>query len=331
MAELAADQSFPFSVTHVTASSTPAWVLDCIDPEGEIEAAASIGDGGMIWRELAGRGQRFLHAEVPDAVDLAPLAFQRRVAEVYEAVRRKLGDGPCNQPVRFWNFVPGIHRSVAHGMDRYEVFNAGRFAAYARWYGTCDFDGRLTAASAVDHRQRSLVIQVLAAERFGRAIENPRQRAAYRYSRRYGPMPPCFARATVAGAPLVRRGCETLIVAGTASVLGEDSAHVDDLAAQVEETRLNLGSLIAESIGMDGVDPVRIHRHRDGLRQALGRIEHLRAYVVDTARAQEVLARLTQDMSALQTVELMPADLCRTNLLVEVEAVALGPPQEPSD
>ena len=60
---------------------------------------------------------------------------------------------------------------------------------------------------------------------------------SYRYSRRFGPRPPCFARATVlhlgaAGdAPLV-------LVGGTASIRGEDSVHVGNVRGQVLETSL---------------------------------------------------------------------------------------------
>ena len=36
----------------------------------------------------------------------------------------------------------------------------------------------------------------------GVAIENPRQTPSYHYSRRYGPRPPCFARATRFGSLL---------------------------------------------------------------------------------------------------------------------------------
>ena len=77
------------------------------------------------------------------------------------------------------------------------VFNGGRFAACEHWHGSPnDFDHTLASASGVGVLGRALAIHCLAADDAGEPVENPRQVPAYKYSRRYGPRPPCFARAT---------------------------------------------------------------------------------------------------------------------------------------
>ena len=87
---------------------------------------------------------------------------------------------------------------MAPGLDRYMVFNAGRYDAYARWYGTPRaFNHAPATASAVGVQGADLSIFCLAAQTPGTPIENPRQTPSWRYSTRYGPKPPCFARATV--------------------------------------------------------------------------------------------------------------------------------------
>ena len=92
----------------------------------------------------------------------------------------------------------------------------------------------------------------------GKPVENPRQRAAYRYSGKYGPLPPCFARATLV--PGTRAAERTLLIGGTASVCGEASVHAGDLVAQTAETFRNLDALIraAGGTGIDAMQSLRV-------------------------------------------------------------------------
>ena len=53
---------------------------------------------------------------------------------------------------------------------------------------------------------RDLMIDALSAASPGIAVENPRQIPSYRYARRYGPRPPCFARATLLSASRAQSG-----------------------------------------------------------------------------------------------------------------------------
>ena len=64
-------------------------------------------------------------------------------------------------------------------------------------------------------------------------LENPRQLAAWRYPRQYGPRPPTFARAMLAP-DAVRL---PLMLSGTGAVVGHASLQDDDLQAQLGEAR----------------------------------------------------------------------------------------------
>ncbi len=99
---------------------------------------------------------------------------------------------------------------------------------------------RCGTASAVGIKGSDLSIHCLALEEPGTPVENPRQTPAWQYSARYGPLPPCFSRATIVDLA----GRRTLLIGGTASVVGEDSRHAGQFDAQVEETLLNLEALI---------------------------------------------------------------------------------------
>ena len=69
-------------------------------------------------------------------------------------------------------------------------------------------------------------------------MANPRQIAPYRYSKRFGPLPPCFARATVL--PAEAGTARKILVGGTASIRGEESIYLDDIRLQTSETFHNL-------------------------------------------------------------------------------------------
>ena len=243
-------------------------------------------------------------ARVVGASGLDDGDFERAAADVYAHLAEVMRNRPGRHPVRLWNHIPHIRRKNEAGLDRYMVFNAGRFAACSKWFGSPDaFDRLLPTASAVGHDGTDLVVHLLAADAPGTAVENPRQVPSYRYSRRFGPRPPCFARATT-----VRwddDGAATILVGGTASIRGEETMHRGDLPAQARETFDNMTALV-QAAGAEG----------------LAAFESVRVYYVHEAD-RTVVERMTQAaFPHLATIEYVKADLCRPDLLVEIEGVA---------
>jgi enamine deaminase RidA (YjgF/YER057c/UK114 family) len=245
-----------------------------------------------------------LSVRVPNAASLEPDAFERATREAYNVIATRLRDCPARHPVRFWNYLPDIHRPCGDNMDRYMCFNAGRFAACSDWLGGPDaFDRLLATGSGVGHDGSDLVIHALAASVPGTAVENPRQIPAYRYSRRFGPRPPCFARATI-----VREPSRTplLLVGGTASIRGEESIHVGDLSGQTRETFENLASLV-QSAGSDA---------------GLAAFHDLRVYHSGESERDTIARIIENAFPSLNHLEYIRADLCRPELAVEIEGVA---------
>jgi enamine deaminase RidA (YjgF/YER057c/UK114 family) len=243
-------------------------------------------------------------ARVGGASALDDPSFERCTAEAYRALADVVRARPARHPLRFWNHIPAIRRSDQPGLDRYMVFNAGRYAACSDWFGSPDaFDRLLPTASAVGHDGHDLVVHALAGEEGGVAVENPRQVPSYRYSRRFGPRPPCFARGT--SVRWHESGGATILVGGTASIRGEDSVHRGDLRAQAHETFENLGALV-RSAGAPG----------------LGSFESLRVYYVHAADRDAITRTVAEAFPHLRDVEYVTADLCRPELLVEIEGVA---------
>src|SRR5699024_7860842 len=126
--------------------------------------------------------------------------------------------------------------------------------------------------------------------------------------RRYGPRSPSFARATAVAAA---DESAWLMISGTASVVGHRTAHEDDVHAQLEEIIRNLESLMAESARRLG---------HSGLAD-FGENSLLRVYVRHAGDWPAVERRL-RERWPLPRLAGLRGDVCRSDLLVEIEAVS---------
>jgi chorismate lyase/3-hydroxybenzoate synthase len=241
------------------------------------------------------------------AVDLPPEALTKLTADLYGQLRDEAASVGAPHPLRFWNFIPRIQEPVRQGISRYMAFNAGRRNALRDWLsGPSPFESSLPTATGVGHSGDGLHVYCLAGERRGTPTENPRQRSAYRYSSRYGSSPPCFARAML----IDRNESTSLVIGGTASVRGEASVHIGNIESQLEETFENLASLMDNAI------------RSCGKRDTAWRIEELRTYFVRADDEELVRAAVEERFPEHPPMEMFQAELCRPELLVEIEGIA---------
>jgi hypothetical protein len=253
---------------------------------------------------------------ISNALELDALQLQRRTVEAYGLLQRTLAATEAPYPVRFWNFIPDIHSRLGEDIDRYMSFNAGRFAAYCDWFGGPEaFDQHVAAATGIGHDAPDLVIHVLAGREPGMHLHNPRQRRPYRYSRRYGPFPPCFARATVVRGAGAEDGLA--LVGGTASVLDESSVHINNVAAQLEETLHNLCRLLEAAFR--AWRGVQAPRNTSAL---LCSFRSLRVYYVRPEDETWLRGVIARRIAHLRDIEFLHANVCRAELLVEIEGTA---------
>jgi chorismate lyase/3-hydroxybenzoate synthase len=305
--------SAPF-LLDLPGSSPPCWVDEWVGV-----AQASSAEAGPI-RCQASVGARFSRFSVSiegvDGMDTA--TFQEAVKGAYRLVFEELAARDLHL-VRTWAAIPGIHES--HGeVDRYMVFNGGRFAAYSAWLGGREeFSRSVTTASAVGSSEKALHIHCLGARESGIPVDNPRQVPAYRYSRQFGPLPPCFARATLLPSPL--EGGRMLLVGGTASIVGEQSMHIGDLTGQIDETFRNLAAVVASACGVPAATEDRAQQAH-----LLSGYREIRLYHREVSGRDQVISRILEAFSGAERVEVRPAVLCRPELLVEIEGLASLPP-----
>ena len=216
------------------------------------------------------------------------------VSDAAEVAYRQIRDFQERHPqrhlLRIWNFLDSINEGDGD-LERYRQFCLGRTL------GLGDLPASsLPAATAVGRCSPSGHFQVcwLAGRRPGLAIENPRQVRAYEYPRQYGPRPPSFARA-------IRLESGQLIGSGTSSIVGHESRHEGDLMAQVDETLENLRELHRAGGGAGAPTGVKAYLRRGG--------------------AGVIADRISAGLPGAQRPLLVEADICRRELLIEIECV----------
>lgn len=216
--------------------------------------------------------------------------------------------------LRVWNYLPRINEEApARGatLERYRQFNAGRQRAFLD-AGAAAFDGA-PVACALGTRAGPMCISFLAGAAPALAIENPRQVSAYRYPERYGPKSPSFSRAALLDAG---DGEVALLVSGTSSIVGHETLHAGDVAAQTRETLANLQAVVAAA------------NTRGTAGFALADL-HCTIYVRHADEAQTVRALFDAAVgagsTAARSATVVEADICRHDLRVEIEAHGFAP------
>lgn len=310
----------PLSALRNAASlgaEVPPWVFSML---GLSPAAAPYepASEGLLLRRLVGPQSTLWSLRIEDAAAMDAAAFENACADAYRTVGRRIAASERPYAVRWWNFIPGILEPLGQLEHRYMVFNAGRFQALAS-AGSTGF-GRLATASGVGHDGADFVLHGLTRAEPGRQIENPRQVPAWRYSLRYGPKPPCFARAT----RIERDGRHLLLVGGTASVCGEDSCHRDDLQGQLDETLRNLAALVfaAENPESGSAAENVLELAAGEWAERLAAYRELRVYYPRAEQGDWLEAELRRQLGEAPGIEMVPAALCRPELLVEIEGLA---------
>ena len=204
---------------------------------------------------------------------------------------------------RMWNYFPAINEEQ-QGLERYKQFCIGRHRAFSEHFR--DFLSVLPAASAVGTPSGPFHLYFLAGKPKGMHIENPRQISAYDYPRIYGPKSPSFARATCISLP----SWSYLFIAGTASIVGHSTQHSADCLRQTKETFTNLESLKehAKKInrGVIGSDPS---------------LSLLKVYVRHHQDFEMVKKALEESFDCPIPTLYLKGEMCRRNLLVEIEAI----------
>ena len=99
-----------------------------------------------------------------------------------------------------------------------------------------------------------------------------------------------------------------MFISGTASIIGHQTQHALDAAAQTKETLLNLEAVIAEANRVLAQPKFNLHD------------TFLRVYIRHVKDLDVVRAELQNHLKGEINAMFMQADICRHDLLVEIEA-----------
>ncbi len=220
-----------------------------------------------------------------------------RAYSIYSGIFELLDSQGYSALLRVWNYFPLIN-GAGRSIERYREFNVGRHEAfYAK--GRAIVEGNVPAACALGTDRGYLVIGFLAGREKGIAIENPRQVNAYGYPGEFGPRSPTFSRGMLVG--------DALLISGTASIVGSKTVHPEDIMGQLDETLENLRMVDSMARGK-------------GFRERELRGLYLNVYLRRVQDLGAVQKKLEADFGIDVKVCYMRADICRSDLLIEIEA-----------
>ena len=238
-------------------------------------------------------------ADFPPTSEASTIQLASHAA--YSAIFEMIGMAGFRHLVRCWNYLPRIN--AADGvLERYRQFNIGRQDAFIA--AQRSHLAGAPSASALGTMDGGLVVYFLASHAEPHAIENPRQISAYHYPDQYGPRSPTFSRATLLPLP----GMEALFISGTASIVGHETLHHGDIAVQTAEALRNIDIIVRQA----------------NLKSRLGgfatRDLCMKVFIRHKESLEAVARVLREHLGDSIDVTWLQADICRAELLVEIEA-----------
>jgi len=239
------------------------------------------------------------------ALDLKTTGDMRDCSRMaYDILQSYLQQSPHPWPLKIWNYIPGINAGEGD-KELYRQFCLGRSEAVSIDPGDSP---PLPAATGIGTALEESCLQVyfLAGALPGLDVENPRQVSAWRYPRLYGPKSPLFSRATI----MRMNGSSQFLISGTASILGHQTHHENQVCNQLRESLRNVQSLLEEG-----------HRLMGGAHAQLDGDGILKVYI----RHEEDFELIRQTLEAEAPPEIprvyLKGDICRANLLTEIDGI----------
>lgn len=250
---------------------------------------------------------------LPDLCGGAPSRYRQfcdgRARALAEWSARVRSGGPSGEAARGLSRgqAGGVLREASRGPSGEAVRGLSRGPSGEAARGRAPRQSNYCAATVIGTGAGDGVFYFLAAREGGIGVENPRQVSAYRYPPRYGDPPPAFVRATLKRWP---QTCQ-LLVSGTAAIVGHESAHPGDVAAQFGEIVRNLDALIGEAA-----------RGEAALRGAgANDLVCCKVYLNPRADERELLDAVRAHLGEGFPFRLFRGEMCRPELLVEAEGL----------
>lgn len=233
--------------------------------------------------------------------------------EVFFTLKEILGlnDFRIGSIIRQWNYIENI-LGVKEGKQNYQEFNDVRSQYYGTSFNYCGYP----AATGIGMNRGGVIIEFIALDSKNTVsipIENPNQIAAHNYSKQVligdeitCKTTPKFERARY----FELLGRKAVFISGTASIVGENTVGINNPAEQTKVTIQNIQQLYSKG----------------ALRNISGMLEpkygHARVYVKNR-KDYKIIRRMFRLYYGDLPVVYILADICREDLLVEIEGEAI--------
>ena len=244
-------------------------------------------------------------------------------ATAFETMAKHLAETEIryDQVVRTWLYLGDIVGAEGQ-TQRYKELNRARTDFYKNFrfhagHVPKHLNGSVYPASTgigIDGRKVVMSCLALTTDRNDvklMPLENPSQTSAFLYGPHYSPKSPKFARAMA----VCVDDAATTLVSGTASITESESRFLDDAEKQTHQTLDNIEVLISKE---------NFRRHDlDGLGSGLEGLAQMRVYVKRPADYEVVRKACEERVGDCPAVYVI-ADVCRPELLVEIEGIAFS-------
>lgn len=218
---------------------------------------------------------------------------------------------PINSIVRQWNYIENISL-FDDDHQNYQAFNDSR----SHFYSQTDWTHGYPAATGIGTQSGGVMVELIALigeQLINKALDNPLQIAAHKYSQGVllGAIDPCtrqrttpkFERARIVGLP----ERQIIYISGTAAIRGESSVIANDITEQTRITMENIDHLIAPA-----------HSQETG---TSFEYKLLRIYVKNPSQMEDARTYMKAYYPDIKKIYIC-ADICRDELLVEIEGIA---------
>jgi enamine deaminase RidA (YjgF/YER057c/UK114 family) len=267
-------------------------------------------------------GLRWIHIGGISPPPSADTAYSQSAVAFDELAQRlAVAGASMTDVVRVWLYQGGI-TEPEQGIERYRELNRARTDFFNREQA----EGRMQvqrgdlayypASTGIGTAGLGLELSCLALQTQRSDVrllplENSLQTPAFNYAARFSARSPKFSRAMA----VVIGDYVTTWVSGTASILNSETVHLGDAEKQTEQTIDNIQALIG---------PENFARHgMPGAGAQLRDLAKVRVYVKRPEDYETCRAVCERRFGALPIVYAQ-ADVCRSNLLVEIEGVAFS-------
>jgi len=230
----------------------------------------------------------------------------------------QLGIG-FDQIFRQWNYVEqifGFQQIEDCQRQNYQLFNEARGAYYSKYRTVPGFPAATGIGTAFNGVTIECMVLTGDEEVTTVAINNPKQLNSYKYGQEVlkgdpqknskQNQPPQFERARL----MTNGQSSRLFISGTASIVGQETIGLDDVEKQTFVTIDNIEQLVSVT---------NLRRHYPELTIFPDKYAYVRVYVKNEEDIAAVKV-ICENHFGLIPMTFVKADICRADLLVEIEA-----------